>query len=111
MAALRASDLTKRRWRFEVPCTIYHINMIPKIGAILLSFFIMPLKSCPTMVEFGYSNTIFIVKPMGSDIVISLRSKHNINRLKLFHFEDDVNSVIDYDDKRISLYISRPPKL
>ena len=55
-----------------------------EIIAILLSFLISSLKSCPTpkMAEFDYSNTILIVKPVGSDAITSLRSEHNINRLK-----------------------------
>ena len=44
--------------------TIYHINMIPEIRAILPSFLIMSLKFCLTMAEFDYSNTILIVKPL-----------------------------------------------
>ena len=32
------------------------------------------------------------------NVIISLRFKYNINRFKLFHFENDVNSVIEYDD-------------
>lgn len=66
------------------------------------------------MVEFDYSNTILIVKPVGSDAIASLRSDHNTNRLMLFHFEEDVSRVLGYDDLRsrecIS-YVSRPPEL
>ena len=94
--------------------TIYHINMTPEIRAILLSFLIMPLKSCPTMAEFDYSNTILIVKPVGPDAAASLRSKHNTNRLKSFHFEDGVSSIAEYDDTRsreCTPYVSRPPEL
>ena len=109
MAALRASDLTKEetllvggsKCLIAYPTyTIYHINIIPKIRAILLSFLIMPLKSCPTMAELDYLNTILIVKPVGPDAAISLRSKQNANRLKSFHFEDGTSSVAEYDDTR-----------
>ena len=47
--------------------TIYNINMIPEIRAILLSFLIMSLKFCFTMAEPDYSKTILIVKPVGPD--------------------------------------------
>ena len=47
--------------------TIYNINMIPEIRAILLSFLIMSLKFCLTMAEFDYSNTILIMKPVEPD--------------------------------------------
>lgn len=77
--------------------TIDHINMIPEIRAILLSFLIMPLKSCPTMAEFDYSNSIL-----------------NINYLKSIYFKNDVSNVTEYNNARsrecIS-YVSRPPEL
>lgn len=66
------------------------------------------------MTEFDYSNTILIVKPIRPDTTASLRSKHNTNRLKSFHFEDGVSSVLGYDDLRsreYTPYISRPSKL
>ena len=85
--------------------TIDHINMIPEIRAILLSFLIMPLKSYPTIAEFDYSNSILIVKPIGPDAKVSLYSKHNINYFKLIYFKDDINSVIEYDDIRSRKYI------
>ena len=119
----RASDSTKEKMLLvggskcliAYPTyTIYHINMIPEIRAILLSFLIMPLKSCPTMAEFECSNTILIVKPVGTDAAGLLRSEHNANRLKSFHFEDGVSSVADYDDTRsreCTPYVSRPPEL
>ena len=122
MAALWASDSTKEEMLLvggeEVltaypTYTIYHINMIPEIRAILLSF-LMPLKSYPTMAEFDYSNTILIVKPVGPAATASLRSEHNTNRLKSFHFEDGVSRVSGYDDSRsreCTPYISRPPEL
>lgn len=120
MAALRASDSIKEemllvsgsKCLIAYPTyTIYHINMIPEIRAILLSFLIMPLKSYPTMAEFDYSNTILIVKPVETDTAASLRSEHNTNRLKSFHFEDGVSSVAEYDDTRsreYTPYVSRP---
>ena len=94
--------------------TIYHINMISEIRAILLSFLILSLKTCLMMAEFDYSNTILIVKPVGPDATASLRSDHNTNRLMLFHFEDGVSSVSGYDDSRsreCTPYVSRPPEL
>ena len=66
------------------------------------------------MAEFDYSNTILIVKPVGPDAAASLRSKHNINRLKSFHFEDGISSVAEHDDIRsreCTPYVSRPPEL
>ena len=66
------------------------------------------------MVEFDYSNIILIVKPIRPDAIASLRSKQNINRLKSFHFEDGISSVLEYDDSRsreYTLYVSRPPEL
>ena len=74
----------------------------------------MPLKSCPTTVEFDHSNTILIVKPVGPDAAASLRSEHNTNRLKPFHFGDGVSSVTEYDDIRsreCTPYVPRPPEL
>ena len=94
--------------------TIYHINMIPEIRAILLSFLIMSLKLCLTMAEFDYSNTILIVKPVGPDAAASLRSEYNTKRLISFHFEDGVSSISGYDDSRsreCTPYVSRPPEL
>ncbi len=123
MAALRASDSTKEemllvggsKCLIAYPTyTIYHINMIPEVRAILLSFVIMPLKSCPMMAEFDYSNTILIVKPVGPDAAASLRSGYNTNRLKSFYFKDGVSSVSGYDDPRsreCTPYVSRPPEL
>ena len=73
--------------------TIYHINMMPEIRAILLLFLIPFLISFPTMAEFDYTNTILIVKPVGSDAAASLRSEHNTNRLKSFYFEVGVSSI------------------
>ena len=66
------------------------------------------------MAGFDYSNTILIVKPVGPDAAASLRSEHNTNRLKSFHFEDGVSSVSGYDDSRsreCTPYVSRPPEL
>ena len=66
------------------------------------------------MAEFDYSNTILIVKSVGPDTAASLRSEHNINRLKSFHFEDGVSSVLGYDDSRSREcipYVSRPSEL
>ena len=66
------------------------------------------------MAEFDYSNTILIVKPVGSDAAASLRSEHNTNRLKSFHFEDGVSSISGYDDSRsreCTPYVLRPPEL
>lgn len=66
------------------------------------------------MAEFDYSNTILIVKPIRPDTAVSLRSKHNINHLKSFYFENSVSSVLGYDDLRsreYTLYVSPPPKL
>lgn len=94
--------------------TIYHINMISEIRAILLSFLILSLKTCLIIVEFDYSNTILIVKSIEPDATASLRSDHNTNRLILFHFKDDISSISEYDDlrsRKYTLYISRPPKL
>ena len=45
------------------------------------------------MAEFNYTNTILIVKPVGSDAAASLRSEHNTNRLKSFYFEVGVSSI------------------
>ena len=88
--------------------------MILEIRATLLLFLIMPLKSCPTTAEFDYSNTILVVKPVGSDTAASLRSEPNTNRLKSFHFEDGVSSVLGYDDSKsreCTTYVLRPPEL
>ena len=66
------------------------------------------------MAEFDYSNTILIVKPVGPDAAVSLRSEQNANRLKSFHFEDGTSSVAEYDDTRsreCTPYVSRPPEL
>ena len=66
------------------------------------------------MAECDYLNTILIVKPVGPDTAVSLRSEQNANRLKLFHFEDGTSSVTEYDDTRsreCTLYILRPPEL
>ncbi len=118
MAALRGLRIQPRgdaSGRFAYPIyTIYHINMIPEIRAILLSFLIMSLKFCLTMAEFDYSNTILIVKPVGPDATASLQSDHNTNRLMSFHFEDGVSRVSGYDDSRsreCTPYVSRPPEL
>ena len=114
-AGLRIQPRGDASGRFAYPIyTIYHINMIPEVRAILLSFLIMSLKSCPTMAEFDYSNTILIVKPVGPDAIASLRSDHNTNRLMSFHFEDGVSSVSGYDDSRsreCTPCVSRPPEL
>ena len=94
--------------------TMYHINMISEIRAILLSFLILSLKTCLVMAEFDDSNTIIIVKPVGPGATVSLRSDHNTNRLMPFHFEDGVSSVSGYDDSRSREcipYVSHPPKL
>ncbi len=85
-----------------------------EIRAILLSFLILSLKSCLMMAEFDYANTILIIKPVGPDAAASLRSEHNTNRLKSFHFEDGISSVADYDTTRsreCTPYVSRPPEL
>ena len=66
------------------------------------------------MAEFDYSNTILIVKPVGPDAAASLRSEYNTNRLKSFHFEDGISSVVEYDRTRsreCTPYVSRPPEL
>ena len=80
--------------------SIYHIYMLPEIRAILLSFLILSLKLCLTIVEFVYLNTILTMKSIGSDsdAAVSLRSKHNTKRLTSFHFEDDVSSDCKYND-------------
>ncbi len=104
MAALRASDSTKEKMLLvggskcliAYPTyTIYHINMIPEIRAILLLFLIMPLKSYPTMAELEYSNTILIVKPVGTDAAALLRSEHNANRLKSSKFGGCIMGIDD----------------
>ena len=122
MAALRASDSIKEMLLVGgSECliaystyTVYYINMISEIRAILLLFLIMPLKSCLTIVEFDYLNTILDVKSIRSNATVSLRSKYNINRLKLFHFENDINSVLEYNNLRnykYIFYVSRSSKL
>ena len=118
MAALRGLRIQPRgdaSGRFAYPIyTIYHINMIPEIRAILLSFLIMSLKFCLTMAEFDYSNTILIVKPVGPDAAALLRSEYNTKRLISFHFEDCVSSISGYDNSRsreCTPYVSRPPEL
>ena len=66
------------------------------------------------MAEFDYSNTILIVKPVGPDAAASLRSEQNTNRLKSFHFEDFISSIVEDDDSRsreCTPYVSRPPEL
>ena len=119
----RASDSTKEKmllvggskYLIAYPIyTIYYINIIPKIRVILLLFLIMPLKSYPTIAKFEYLNTILIVKPVGTDTIGLLRSKHNANRLKLFYFEDGISSVADYDhirSRECTPYVLRPPEL
>ena len=101
--------------RFAYPIyTIYRINIIPNIRVILLLFLIISLKSYPTMVEFVYSNTILIVKLVGPDAIVSLRSDYNTNRLMLFHFEDGVSNVLGYNDfrsRKCTSYVLRPPEL
>ena len=74
----------------------------------------MPLKSYPTTAKFDYSNTILVVKPVGSNAAVSLRSKHNINRLKLFYFENGIGSILGYDDlksRKYTTYVLRPSEL
>ena len=88
--------------------TIYHINMISEIRAILLSFVILSLKTCLMIIEFDYSNIILIVKSIESNAIASLRSDYNINRLISFHVEDGISSVLEYDDlksRKYTLYI------
>ncbi len=67
------------------------------------------------MAEFNYSNTILIVKPVGPDAAASLMSEHNVNRLKSFHFEQDVNSIADRSKNKRSRectpHVSRPSEL
>ena len=66
------------------------------------------------MAEFDYLNIILIVKSIESNVIVSLRFDYNINRLILFHFEDDISRILEYDDLRSReyiLYISRSPKL
>ena len=66
------------------------------------------------MAEFDYSNTILIVKPVGPDAAASLRSGYNTNRLKSFHFEDAISSIVEDDRTRSresTPYVSRPPEL
>ena len=66
------------------------------------------------MAGFNYLNIILIIKLVGSNTVVSLRSEYNINRLKLFYFEDGISSVSGYNDLRsreCTLYILRPSEL
>ena len=87
---------------------------LSEIRVISLLFLILSLKSFLTMIEFDYLNIILIVKSIESNAVVSLRFDHNINRLMSFHFEDDINSVLEYDDlrsRKYILYVSRPSKL
>ena len=54
------------------------------------------------------------MKPIEIDTIVSLRSKYNINRLKLFHFENDINNILGYNDIRsykYTFYVLRPLKL
>lgn len=37
---------------------------------------------------------------MRSNAIVSLRFKYNINYLKLFHFENDISSNLEYNDLR-----------
>ena len=76
---------------------------MPKIRAILLLFLILFLISFPTIVEFDYINTILIVKPVGSDAIVSLRSKYNTNHLKLFYFEIGISSIPRDKNNRYSI--------
>ena len=120
---MRASDSTKEeillvggsKCLIAYPIyTIYYINIIPEIRVILLLFLIIPLKSYPKLAKFDYLNTILIVKPVGLDAIVSLRSKYNTNRLKLFYFEDGISSILGYDDlrsRKYTPYILRPLKL
>ena len=118
MAALRGLRIQSRgdaSGQFAYPTyTIYHINMIPEIKAILLSFLIMSLKFCLMMAKFDYSNTILIVKPVGPDASALLRSEYNTERLILFHFADCISSISGYNKSRsreCTPYVSRPPEL
>ena len=66
------------------------------------------------MAKFDYLNTILIIKPVEPNTIVSLRSKYNTNHLKLFYFEDDISSVLGYDNLRsykYTLYVSRSPEL
>jgi len=65
------------------------------------------------MVEFDYSNTILILKPLGPDAANALRANHNAARLMSFHFEESVSNVAEHDDtssRECTPYVSRPPE-
>ena len=65
----------------------------------------MFLKFYLTIIEFDYLNIILIVKSIESNAIVSLRFDYNINYLILFHFEDDISRILEYDDLRSRKYI------
>lgn len=87
---------------------------LSKLRVISLLFLILSLKFYLTMIEFDYLNTILIVKLIESNAIVSLRFDYNTNRLILFYFEDDVSSILEYNNLRsyISIfYVLRSSKL
>lgn len=74
-----------------------------EIRAILLLFLILFLIFFLTITEFDYINIILIVKSMRSNATASLRSKYNINRLKLFYFEVDISSILRNKNNRYDI--------
>ena len=104
---------TNKRFVYSI-YTIYYINIIPEIRAILLLFLIIFLKFYLTIVEFNYLNIILIVKLVRPNAIVSLRSKYNTKRLISFYFENYINSIFEYNDlrsRKYILYVLRSSKL
>ena len=65
------------------------------------------------MAEQDHSNTILIMKPIAPDALSALRTKHNVDRLMSFHFDDSVGSVPEVHgirSRECTPYFSRPPE-
>lgn len=82
----------------------------------MLDLTILFLLSCSIvlfmMVELDHSNTILIVKPVGSKAINVIRAEGNADRLGSFHF-DNVIRIAEHGDIRsreCTPYFARPPE-
>ena len=65
------------------------------------------------MADSDYANTALIVKPVGADTALSLRSKHNAHCLDSIHFGDDTSFSTRQGDssRECTPFVPRPSEL
>lgn len=66
------------------------------------------------MLKLDHSDTVLIVKPVGSTASDALKSKHNINRLASFHQENDISTLseqLDATTRECTPYMPPPAEI